>query len=945
MPLNEADFARLQSELIHLKQDNYEFKSQIAKGKTETEKVNKELVNVRKELESEQKKYTALEKELVKAKEAAASAKKPPQVAHLQQELDERTQLVDALKENMRQVLETNAEVQKEMEELRAQARAATEAAAAASASPHIEQEAVIAQLRSEVLQLTADKSTLQEQLRAKNAAPPPPAVHSVDPHTVEELKKAQAESEAAQKKLADSKGKLRDAEAALVTAHAEIDTLKQQLAADKSRQTQLEEQLAALTKSMGDAMKSNSSDADSAEKLTELTVENQRLVAKVNALEGEVHSKQEQHAADRETLAKSEAALKETRERVDVLTEQTAKDGKRIADLQAQFDGVSQKMLLMVQESSQAEEETLAKTMELTIEKQQLNGKISALESELAALKQQLSSSNDALSALQQMSTQQAQELTTDKEKLTSCETQVASLQTQLNDQQAENESLAGAVAEQRANMSSLEESRAALEQKLSEAMADNQELLVQLKGAESDAAANAKQLEESQQNLSAVNETMAHQIQEIVELKEQLFSASSKVTQLEKHLADQVSEIERLESVVAEQRDNMLKLDELCTENDQKNAELTSQKENLQAELESVREQLASTEDKLRVLHSEFNETQHAKAALEKLHRALATECDSEKKAKQTAQAKVQELQKENSTMEKHVARLEEVAANVATMRSLLAGTQDDLATSQNHLHAERRAHQQANKVCCALVRKLGQTRTQTVGLALVAQRLVARNDALNIDCNALRTDVWAANESQREAESNAKTLATDIVHQRETLEAEHQIALKKSKQTILELKGQLARRMSTADGETVLDAEDSKALMAKMSEKQEKIWQLEQRVSMLQGQSAEIQEDNERKDVIIKHYIMRERLGTLLPEPKKETGAKGIFGKVLSKIGGDTTEHDVAAKSQRVLEDCLIRNIQLQNDLANIGEEVARLQMENRDMKAHLGKQSLL
>jgi len=32
MPLSEADFARLQSELIHLKQENYDFKAQAQKA-------------------------------------------------------------------------------------------------------------------------------------------------------------------------------------------------------------------------------------------------------------------------------------------------------------------------------------------------------------------------------------------------------------------------------------------------------------------------------------------------------------------------------------------------------------------------------------------------------------------------------------------------------------------------------------------------------------------------------------------------------------------------------------------------------------------------------------------------------------------------------------------------------------------------------------------------
>lgn len=92
------------------------------------------------------------------------------------------------------------------------------------------------------------------------------------------------------------------------------------------------------------------------------------------------------------------------------------------------------------------------------------------------------------------------------------------------------------------------------------------------------------------------------------------------------------------------------------------------------------------------------------------------------------------------------------------------------------------------------------------------------------------------------------------------------------------------------------------------------------------------------------------MREKLGTLLPEEKKPEGAKvcpehafllmdmkALFSKLLRR--SDHSEHDVAAKSQRVLEDALIRNIQMQKDLANIGEEVARLQEENKELRKAL------
>jgi len=59
------------------------------------------------------------------------------------------------------------------------------------------------------------------------------------------------------------------------------------------------------------------------------------------------------------------------------------------------------------------------------------------------------------------------------------------------------------------------------------------------------------------------------------------------------------------------------------------------------------------------------------------------------------------------------------------------------------------------------------------------------------------------------------------------------------------------------------------------------------------------------------------------------------QGLISKLFTK--SDHSGHDVAAKSQRVLEDALIRNIQLQKDLARIGEEVARLQKVNKELEA--------
>eukprot|EP01114_Cavostelium_apophysatum_P004408 TRINITY_DN1463_c0_g1_i1.p1 TRINITY_DN1463_c0_g1~~TRINITY_DN1463_c0_g1_i1.p1 ORF type:complete len:865 (+),score=364.11 TRINITY_DN1463_c0_g1_i1:162-2756(+) len=108
----------------------------------------------------------------------------------------------------------------------------------------------------------------------------------------------------------------------------------------------------------------------------------------------------------------------------------------------------------------------------------------------------------------------------------------------------------------------------------------------------------------------------------------------------------------------------------------------------------------------------------------------------------------------------------------------------------------------------------------------------------------------------------------------------------------------------------------------------------WNLEENVRSLESALVAMQEEVQKKEQIIKGYALELKVGRATPAMEMNKLEKTRKGGGLSKVfGGSRTDLTVemAQKMEAVLEDTLLKNIQLQNDLKTMGDEVTRLQSQ--------------
>jgi len=132
-----------------------------------------------------------------------------------------------------------------------------------------------------------------------------------------------------------------------------------------------------------------------------------------------------------------------------------------------------------------------------------------------------------------------------------------------------------------------------------------------------------------------------------------------------------------------------------------------------------------------------------------------------------------------------------------------------------------------------------------------------------------------------------------------------------------------------------------QDLNVLAVTLGQLQEDKWHLEEQIRLLK-ETIEVQkEDLERKETIIQHHLV----STTRPEgratpamelDKAERAKKNSVMGSLFKGRQSPLEAEMAQKMEAVLEDTLLKNIQLQTDIEVLGNEVSKLLAENRGYK---------
>ena len=110
-----------------------------------------------------------------------------------------------------------------------------------------------------------------------------------------------------------------------------------------------------------------------------------------------------------------------------------------------------------------------------------------------------------------------------------------------------------------------------------------------------------------------------------------------------------------------------------------------------------------------------------------------------------------------------------------------------------------------------------------------------------------------------------------------------------------------------------------EEINVLVTQMSDLQAEKWKLEERLNLCQEQINVLKTDNEKKETIIKNHILSVKVqGRSTPEMdlnRQERVGKGGIMANLFRGSSNNLPADVTQKMSSVLEETLLKNIQLQ------------------------------
>lgn len=129
----------------------------------------------------------------------------------------------------------------------------------------------------------------------------------------------------------------------------------------------------------------------------------------------------------------------------------------------------------------------------------------------------------------------------------------------------------------------------------------------------------------------------------------------------------------------------------------------------------------------------------------------------------------------------------------------------------------------------------------------------------------------------------------------------------------------------------------------LVQRLGELQSINWELEQKLRYMDQNMKILLEDNEKKKELILYYVQREKMGRIEPEhehDQMERSKKGGFmagwfgGKGSS--GDSHIQAEAAQRMHSVMQETLLKNMQLQKDLKTLGAEITRLLEENKQLR---------
>eukprot|EP00053_Salpingoeca_punica_P018612 m.183125 g.183125 ORF g.183125 m.183125 type:complete len:815 (-) comp17468_c0_seq1:1612-4056(-) len=371
------------------------------------------------------------------------------------------------------------------------------------------------------------------------------------------------------------------------------------------------------------------------------------------------------------------------------------------------------------------------------------------------------------------------------------------------------------------------------------------------------------------------------------------------------------------------------------------------------LKEQVDELREKTLGYDD----MRENLQSTMHAKKALEQENKLLIESTERGSAAFTTAQQQIEQLQAEKRASEEHVREL----------NASLHGLERKVADEQEDVRQKAAAIKELQEQLDAAKEHSMETESRAAAAAAAAEQqreaLASEVSALQARCNSLQTELDDAHSALQLQKKKAASALKDMARQLQTAEKrarprngmvdspDHDGASVYSSESN-EDRDQFGRAGSQSDvlsppsssrsgggsasaalrGVTNVGrmAEDMNRLMHELEKRNE-------RISFYESHVATLTEDLKSKGKIIQQFLLREQTGALGPSSLdanklERTKQRGMMASVFK---GSTSKEvtvemamEINAKLQEVLEDTLLKNIQLKDSLDVLSQEIDRL-----------------
>lgn len=139
------------------------------------------------------------------------------------------------------------------------------------------------------------------------------------------------------------------------------------------------------------------------------------------------------------------------------------------------------------------------------------------------------------------------------------------------------------------------------------------------------------------------------------------------------------------------------------------------------------------------------------------------------------------------------------------------------------------------------------------------------------------------------------------------------------------------------------------DKQILIERIVKLQRALARKNEKLEFMEDHVSQLIDEIQKKNKIIQTYIMKEEGGTMTSEFRDQAKAEisrkqSIMGSVYSSHSNDGTmtldlSLEINRKLQAVLEDTILKNMTLKESLDTLGQEIARLSQENRQLQLHI------